>query len=626
MQATVSTSIWRPPLWTRNLAYFLLPLLVVLALLALLSGLTLARYQEEHYGRIFTGVNVWGVDLGGADLAEATARLADVFPYPTQSAIVFTHPATGERWARTPAELGLRFDAAQTAQAALEVGRTGGPLQRQRALLTSWYHGLALAPVVVFDEGQLATALAELAAEVDQPAVDAAIRLDGPTAEYLPATIGRRLDVGELRARLLNPLTDFRQAEIELLIHTTYPAVYDDPAVARQMAEILGEPIAFYLPEPLDEQDLQPVELSAEQLAQWLRVDLVSEPDETLRHSIVVDENAVRNWLAQFAGQVERAPQRARFYFDDDTRELVLVAPHVNGRTLDIEATTAQFMTQIARGSRAVPFILKPVTPVVNADATAADLGITELIAESVTWFRGSSDARKHNIARAAANFFGIVVAPGEEFSFNNYLGSISEADGYEEGLIIVGGRTIRGIGGGICQVSTTLYQAAFLGGYPITERWPHGYMLGYYNDGQGPGMDATVFSPIVDLKFINNTPHHLLIENYYNPNFEALTFKFYSTSLGRRVEKSEPVFANVRPAPTEDIWEYHDDMEPGTVVQIDWATEGADVSVQRTVYNAAGEVILDEIVISNYIPYPNVFHYGPGVEPYDYSLVPPTP
>ena len=304
----------------------------------------------------------------------------------------------------------------------------------------------------------------------------------------------------------------------------------------------------------------------------------------------------------------------------------MLVAPHVNGRSLDIDATATQFMAQISSGSRAVPFILNPVVPQVSAAATAADLGITELIAESVTWFRGSSDARKHNIARAAANFFGIVVAPGEEFSFNNYLGSISEADGYEEGLIIVGGRTIRGIGGGICQVSTTLYQAAFLGGYPITERWPHGYMLGYYNDGQGPGMDATVYSPIVDIKFINNTPYHLLIENYYNPTFEALTFKFYSTSLGRRVEKTEPVFANVRPAPTEDIWEYHPDMEPGTVVQIDWATEGADVSVQRTVYNADGDVILDEIVVSNYIPYPNVFHYGPGVEPYDYSLVPPTP
>jgi vancomycin resistance protein YoaR len=99
------------------------------------------------------------------------------------------------------------------------------------------------------------------------------------------------------------------------------------------------------------------------------------------------------------------------------------------------------------------------------------------------------------------------VIAPGEEFSFNRYLGTISETDGYEVGLIIFGGRTIEGVGGGICQVSTTMFQTAFYAGFPVTERWEHGYMVGYYGDGEGQGMDATVYSPIVDLKFINNTP-----------------------------------------------------------------------------------------------------------------------
>jgi vancomycin resistance protein YoaR len=270
-----------------------------------------------------------------------------------------------------------------------------------------------------------------------------------------------------------------------------------------------------------------------------------------------------------------------------------------------------------------VPFVLQEIAPAVPSTATAAELGVTELITETTTWFYGSSDARKHNIARSAANFFGIVIAPGEEFSFNKYLGSVSEDDGYEEGFIIVGGRTINGIGGGVCQVSTTLYQSAFLAGFPITERWEHGYRLQYYDDGEGPGMDATVYSPIVDMMFINNTPHHLLIENYYNEEFEALTFKMYSTGMGREVVKTEPVFENVVPAPEVDTWEYDPDLPPGTVEWIDSAVEGSDVTVNRTVYNADGEIILDESVKSHYIPYPNVFRYGPGVEPYDYSLVP---
>jgi vancomycin resistance protein YoaR len=147
--------------------------------------------------------------------------------------------------------------------------------------------------------------------------------------------------------------------------------------------------------------------------------------------------------------------------------------------------------------------------------------------------------------------------------------------------------------------------------------------MVPYYDDGEGPGMDATVFSPIVDMKFINNTPHHLLVENYYNEEFEALTFKMYSTSMGREVEKTGPVFNDVVPPPEEDVWEFDPDLPEGTVEQIDWAVEGARVSVDRVVRNADGEVMIDETIVSNYIPYPNVFRYGPGVEPYDYSLVP---
>ncbi|HFQ94917.1 MAG TPA: hypothetical protein ENK32_12960, partial [Anaerolineae bacterium] len=140
---------------------------------------------------------------------------------------------------------------------------------------------------------------------------------------------------------------------------------------------------------------------------------------------------------------------------------------------------------------------------------------------------------------------------------------------------------------------------------------------------GEGPGMDATVYSPIVDFKFINNTPYHLLIENYYNEEEESLTFKFYSTSLGRTVEKEGPVFEDIVPAPgpEEDVWTLDEEMEPGTVRQIDWATEGARVTVGRTVYNADGEVILQEDFVSNYIPWPNGYMYGPGVDAPDYSI-----
>lgn len=608
---------------SRRLGFFLLPPLVTLALLTLLLAFMGAQYRDAHKERILTGVRIGNVDVSGKTPEEAQSAMAQIAPRITDANVTFIDDETGEEWSKSYGDLGMSFDEKQTIAEAMEIGRSGGPFTRLKDSFSSWYFGSSVAPVIVFDEGQLDKTVLELAAEIDQPAVNAAISYADNAAKFNPGQAGRALDTADLRTRLEQPLSQYRDANVELLIHETRPTLYDDEVVAQEIQQILSGPLSFFLTEPLDEFDLEPVVLPQETLASWLRVDVHQEADGSFRQEIIVDENAVRHWLSPYVDQLYRDPVNARFYFDDATRELVLVSPHVNGRQLNLDSTVEQFMSQVRTPNRSVPFVMEEIVPVVHADASAAELGITELITETTTWFYGSTDARKHNIARAAANFFGIVVAPGEEFSFNKYLGSVSEADGFEEGLIIVGGRTIEGIGGGVCQVSTTLYQSAFLAGFPITERWEHGYMVHYYDDGEGPGMDATVYSPIVDTKFINNTPHHLLIENYYNEEFEALTFKLYSTSMGREVEKSGPEFSDVVPPPEEDVWEFDPELPEGTVKQIDWAVEGARVAVDRVVRNAEGEVIIDETVISNYIPYPNVFRYGPGVEPYDYSLVP---
>jgi vancomycin resistance protein YoaR len=268
-------------------------------------------------------------------------------------------------------------------------------------------------------------------------------------ASYTPGQIGRSLDITDTRSRLLSPLTSFRGARVELLIHDIVPAIYDEPEVVARIQQIIeSEGLTLYMSAPQDGEDLERMMLPPEDLIRWLRVEVINLADGTSGHRVFLDENAVRQWLSQYAEQIYRPPINARFYFDDATRELVLVAPHANGRELDVEATLKLIQEQAGTPNRSVPFVVNEIVPSANSNVTAAELGITELISEGTTWFRGSSDARKRNIAQAAANFYGIVIAPGEEFSFNKYLGSISEADGYEEGLIIVGGQTIKGIGG----------------------------------------------------------------------------------------------------------------------------------------------------------------------------------
>jgi vancomycin resistance protein YoaR len=599
---------------TRKLSYFLAAPVTAAVLVILFVAALVLLYQGSHIERVYTGVRAWGLELGGMNREQAEEALHAAFPYPEQNQITFTDPVGGRQWVYSLADLGLSFDAETTVDAAYQVGRAGGPVQRLEEQFTSWYYGQQIAPIVFLDEGALDQAIAEMAAEIDRPARDASLSFNGADVGFESSQLGRSLDTADTRARLLATVLTMQDAELQMLIHETQPRVNDTSAAALQIQQIMNGPMNFYLQEPLAGVDLEPVTLPVGELVKWIRVQSVESGQGRAETQVILDENAVRAWLAPYATLLQREPVNARFYFDDGTRELVLVEPHVSGRELDVEATVERFLEQVHTPDRSMPFILKEILPVAHSEATTSELGITELVSESTTWFYGSSLERMHNIARAARNFYGIVIAPGEEFSFNQYLGEVSAEQGYETGLIIFGGRTIEGVGGGVCQVSTTAFQAAFWAGFPITERWEHGYRVGYYDDGEGPGMDATVYSPLVDFRFINDTPHHLLIENYYSESNSSLTFKFYSTSLGRLVEKSEPAIANVVPA-KPDIWEVNDELEPGEIEQVDWAVEGADVSVERNVFNAGGDLIRQDIFVSNYIPWQNIYQYGPGTD-----------
>ncbi len=599
---------------TRNLSWFMVGPITAAVLSILAIAALVLLYQGQHVERIFTGVMAWGVDLGGMDHQQAEQALQAAFPYPEERQITFVDPDTGQQWRYSLAELGLSFDAQTTVDAAYEIGRQGDPLQRLRQQFAGWYYGEQVAPIVVLDEALLDQAIGELAAEINRPALDASLSFNGSDVGYESSQVGRSLDIADTRARLLATVVSMQDAQLQLLIHEAEPRVDDTSEAAQLIQQIMSGPMTFYLQEPLAGVDLEPVVLPAEEIVKWIRVQSVDTDQGRAETQVVLDENAVRAWLAPYEAILRREPVNARFYFDDDTRELVLVEPHLSGRELDLDATVERFLEQVITPDRSMPFVLREIVPVVHSAATTEDLGITELVSESTTWFYGSSDERMHNIARAASNFYGIVIAPGQEFSFNEYLGEVSAEQGYEQGLIIFGGRTIEGVGGGVCQVSTTAFQAAFWAGYPIVERWEHGYRVGYYDDGEGPGMDATVYSPLVDLRFINDTPFHLLIENYYSEANSSLTFKFYSTSLGRQVEKSEPVIENVVP-PKPDIWELNEELESGEIEQVDWAVEGADVTVERNVFNANGELLRQDIFVSNYIPWQNIYQYGPDTE-----------
>jgi vancomycin resistance protein YoaR len=614
MQTTSLGSAPHPYTLAKRLSWFLLAPVTAAVLVVLLVVGVVAAYEQQHDGRVFTGVMVGRIDVSGLTPAEAEQTLAGAFVYASDPNIELHDPGSGRVWTFSPSELGLTYDVAGTAEAAYQIGRSGNPLQRLEQRFGSWFYGRRIAPVVVLDEGRLDLALAELAAEINQPAVDAGLQFDGANVSYSTPQVGRTLDLATARENLLAILGNMQRAQIELLVHETQPQVRDSSMAAGVLQNVLSGPMVLYLEEPMEEADLQRVTLPVEEVVKWVRVQTPTDDQNGSRTEVMFDENAIRAWLGSYQERLAREPVNARFYFDDDSRDLVLVEPHVSGRELDVEATTARFIEQIQTSNHSMPFVMREIVPTVHSGATTTELGITELVSQSTTWFFGSSAERKHNIARSASNFYGIVIAPGQEFSFNHFLGEVSEEQGYETGLIIFGGRTIEGVGGGVCQVSTTVFQAAFWAGYPVVERWEHGYRVGYYDDGEGPGMDATVYAPLVDFRFINDTPYHLLIENYYHEPSSSLTFKFYSTSMGRTVTKQGPVIENVQPA-KPDIWELNTELEAGEIEQVDWAVEGAHVTVTREVFNRDGDLIRQDVFVSRYIPWQNIYQYGPGTE-----------
>ena len=190
----------------------------------------------------------------------------------------------------------------------------------------------------------------------------------------------------------------------------------------------------------------------------------------------------------------------------------------------------------------------KSVEPEITL-AKSNNFGIEELIGEGVSNYTHSIPGRIHNVIFGASKFNGILIPKGKTFSFNDTIGDISASTGYQPAYIIKGGKPYWGDGGGVCQVSTTLFRAALNSGLPITERYAHAYRVSYYENDSKPGLDATVFAPSVDLKIENNTPAAILIQTSVDEEKMLLYFKLYGKKDGRNAEISTPILWDVAPA-----------------------------------------------------------------------------
>jgi vancomycin resistance protein YoaR len=590
----------------------------------LLVALVLSMgYRLVYFGRIFPGVSVAGVNVSGMSRDSAALKIQAALTFPYTGRIVFRDGKNVS--VETPAQLGMVLDPASTAQLAYDFGRKGGLFQTINDQLNAAQVGVALSPVVVFDQRIAYSFLQNFALQVNKPVVEASLVINGLDVSSQPGQVGRILNTEATLVYVHAQMQSFRDGEIPLVIQEQAPQVMDASAQVAAARNLLAAPLTFSIPDA-HTGDPGPWQIQPAELAPMLRVGRLN-TGSGAQYVVQIDRTMLQSLLGNISKQVDRPEADARFTFDEQTSQLTSIQASVIGLQVDIPGSMDEIEKAVATGQQSAFLRVNVTQPQVADTATGQQLGITQLISSETTYFYGSSAARLNNIQTASSKFHGLLVAPGETFSMGQYMGDVSLDSGYAEALIIYNGKTIKGVGGGVCQVSTTLFRTVFFAGFPVVERHAHAYRVYYYeqrpggsNDPTLSGFDATVYFPLVDFKFKNDTPYWLLMDTFFDRATYSLTWKFYSTSDGRTVQWDTTGPTNIVPAPPPVVT-FNPDLGPDEQLKhVDYAADGADVTISRQVMRDGKIAFVDKFV-TQYQPWAEACQYGPDIKDPEKSL-----
>lgn len=547
--------------------------------------------------KIYPGVMAGNLPLGNKTVEEATLLLSSFEEnIPNEVSLL----SQDKEWRLSLAEVSFHLRARETANIAYRYGRSGNFINDLLTIVKAFKNGAEIPFDYIIDEKVLVNNIAEIFTEVFSVAIDPKIEMTTninsgkKMVSVIPGQEGRELDKDKTLLMIKERLGKFDFSPVDLPIHPINPA-FGQAQIdkTKERAERL-----------LDKE----LSLSFEDYL-WNLKD--SELLDFLAYEGTYSTEKLANYASTISRTIERTPQNAAFNFVDN--KVTLFRPAVDGVELDIDrfieaVTEALQNLEKSEEKIKVSIPVKTKSPEVTT-GSVNNLGIKELIGRGYSTFKGSAQERVHNVVLASSKISGALIKPGEVFSFNKTLGDVSGATGFKQAYIIKDGRTVLGDGGGVCQVSSTLFRAALNAGLPIEERWPHSYRVSYYEQGFGPGLDATVFDPSYDLKIKNDTPGHILIQAYTDTNNLKLTFDLYGTSDGRVATISKPKIWSETPPPP-DFYQDDPTLPAGTVKQVDWKAWGAKVSVDYKV-TRGNEVLQQKTFYSNFSPWRAVFLRG---------------
>lgn len=563
---------------------------LTLAVVLLGAGLGITAVVQDD--RVMRGVTVSGIPVQGLNSAELHERLRVAAQLANERPI---NLVVGEqRWTRIVSEFGLSVNLPSTVSLALRTGRKD-PI--------SWFrHTLGLANVDLkwvpsVDEKAFAAAVDSLAEDVMVEASNGEVLLEGPAVVAKPPSVGVALNKPRASILLIQSLTRTRKT-IDLPVTTSQPDVGDDQVekVRLEAEALLARDFTFSLPG-----SSQTATLSRDGLAKTLRTR-VSDPSLGVPQlEMFIDPAALEEQLTSILPGVAVPPKDASFKVSGNS---VSVVPSVSGSTINAEAAIASILSVGSQAERP-PVLLSTVEkPASFTTEQAQALGIKERVSTFSTTFDPANAPRVKNIDLMAEAIDASVVLPGETFSLNATTGPRTPENGYQEAQIIVDGELVPGIGGGVCQVATTVFNAVYAAGLDIRERVNHSLYISRYPLGR----DATVNYGLQDLKVRNDTPYGVLLSA--NVTRRGISVSIYSTPTKRLVETTNSERRNPKEPPVK----YVDDpsLPQGQEIVDEEGSAGFDITVTRKVSENGQEIHADKFV-SRYRAWKRIIRRGTG-------------
>jgi vancomycin resistance protein YoaR len=560
-------------LWARLAVLGALGAAVVIVL-----GLVFAGSPDK----LANGTRIAGVDVGGLSAADAEQLLQRRSDRLMGVPVTFVFGA--HRFQVTPRTLGIQVDWHQAVKTAEQQGGGFGIVRGYRRLELEVFPEDLVPPIRVYDAG-LSYEVGLLAKAVDSPHREARLVRRGLHITIAAGSTGHVLDRQAARELIVRALASFSRAPVGLPVRVDAPAVTVASLTAAQQtaSQIISAPVTLVA---------GPTRL---RLPRWRLAKLLD------LKSMRLSAPPADAYFARLERTVDRAPKDAGFAVDSSGA--IRVVPAATGIRLDVPRSAVRVLAAAkSNGNRTAKLVLTVQQPK-RSTAAAQAMGINGAVGTYETIYGGDPN-RIHNVQLVAHLVDGKLIAPGSTFSFNGATGERTAEKGFLVAPVIINGELQTGLGGGICQVSTTVFNAAFEAGLPITARTNHALYISHYPLGR----DATVNYPDIDLKFVNDTGHWLLLRTFVGSS--SLTVTLYGTPQHRRVESIAAPLTVVAPPPLQKTVDAT--LKPGETVVDDFGAPAQRTSVERKVYAPSGKLLSDATWYSSYRAEPKIIRVGP--------------